>query len=64
MRHPHCTSTMSRSVSPKLSCYLALYSGRVAQPVVMDVYESLANAAMHLMLSFQCLLKYDERHSK
>jgi len=55
---------MSRAVSPKLSCYLALYYVRVAQAVVMVVYESLAIATMHLVLSFQCLLKYDERHSK
>jgi len=55
---------MSRAVSPKLSCYLALYSARVAQLVVRAVYEPPAIAAMHLVLSSQCFLKYDKRHSK
>ena len=63
-QHPHCTSTTSRSVSPKLRCYLALKYARVAQPLEMDVYEPLAIITMHLVLPFQCLLKYDERHSK
>jgi len=55
---------MSRAVSPKLRSYLALYYVRVAQAVVMVVYESLVIDVMHLVLSFQCLLKYGERHSK
>ena len=54
---------MKNTVSPKLSCYLALYSDHVAHPVVRDVYEPHAIAAMHPVLSFQYSLKYDERHS-
>jgi len=55
---------MSRSVSPKLWCYPALYFARVVQPMVRVVYKPLAIAAMHLVLSSQCSLKYDERRSK
>jgi len=55
---------MSRAVSPKLSCYVALYYARVAQPVVGVVYEPPAIVAIHIVLSSQCLLKYDECHFK
>jgi len=41
-----------------------IYSSRVAHLVVRDVYEPLTIVSMHLVMSFQCLLKYDERHSK
>jgi len=58
MQHPHYTSTTTHTVSPKLNCYLALYFAGEG------FYEPLAIAAMHLMLSLWCLLKYDELHSK
>jgi len=64
MQHPHCTSTTSRSVSPKLSCCLALYYACVALPIVRVVYELLAIVVMHLVPSSQCSLMYDEHHSK
>jgi len=64
MQHPHCTSTTSRSVSPKLSCCLALYYACVALPIVRVVYELLAIVVMHLVSSSQCSLMYDEHHSK
>jgi len=47
-----------------MSCYIALYSDRRAQLVVRAVYESLVIASMHPVMSIQCWLKYDERHSK